>query len=371
MIRSIVCAFCVLLAAQPTPALAQSADFSGVHIFWRIADQLKRDVDPPLAAWDSLFATPGYAALQAREKRRAALTTAFRAAFMPSRRAERDSFLRANDWTARVIRHVEPLPARRAALDAFMAKFQREDIVGRAVAQAGTLLPAGTVKKYGRPAIAFVFFLPDGRGYPGLIVADLEHTRGKADPVPYFAHEATHFYYAQLARDRGPDLSAVMDAGSTALRTLLTKLQEESLGDQFDKIDAVALSDAARQRKYGADSVWIRYLADYRTEFDSAAVRLHQLDEMLLAAAQSPATLGPMSELLGKSLPLEGRPLGMYITRGIRQASGDARIAATVGDPFTWLLAYAEAAQRKRCECIPLSRRSVTLLYSVRSAEHY
>jgi len=371
MIRSILCAFCVFLAAPPSLARAQAADFSGVRIFWRVADQLKRDVDLPEAAWDSLFATPGYAALQAREKRRAAITTAFRAAFMPSRRAERDSLLRANGWTARVIRHVEALPARRAALDAFVARFQREDVIGRAVAQAGTLLPAGTVKKYGRPPIAFVFFLPDGRGYPALIVADLERTRSKADPVPFFAHEATHFYYAQLARDGGPDLSTVMDAGSIALRTLLTKLQEESLGDQFDKIDAITLSDGARSRKYGADTAWIRYLADYRAEFDSAAVRLHQLDEMLLAAAASPATLGPMSELLGKTLPLEGRPLGMYITRSIRQASGDARIAATVGDPLTWLLKYAEGAERKRCDCVPLSRRSVTLLYSVRSAEHY
>jgi len=78
-----------------------------------------------------------------------------------------------------------------------------------------------------------------------------------------------------------------------------------------------------------------------------------------------------MSDLLAKSLPLEGRPLGMYITRAIRRAFGDARIASTVGDPFTWLLAYAEAAKLKRCDCAPLSRRSVTLLYSVRSAEHY
>ncbi|MEO5818010.1 MAG: DUF5700 domain-containing putative Zn-dependent protease [Gemmatimonadaceae bacterium] len=364
-----VCVGVAFLAA-PMLAPAQSADFSGVHAFWRIAEQLRRNEEPADAAWDSLFATPGYAALHARERRRPALVTAFRAAFMPSRTAERDSILSTNNWASRVIRHVQPLPARRAALDAFMAKVQRNDMVGRALVQAATLLPPGTVNKFGRPPVAFIFFLPDGRGYPGLIVADLERTRTKVDPVPFFAHETTHFYYARIARDKGLNDWLVTDAGAAALRTLLTKLHEESIGDQFDKVDAIALTEVARAKKYGADSSWLSYLNDYRAEFDSAETRVRQLDAMLLAAAASPATLGAMSELLAKSLPLEGRPLGMYLTRGIRRALGDARIRATVGDPFTWLLAYAQAAERKRCDCTPLSRRSVTLLYSLRSTEH-
>lgn len=361
---------CLTLAflALPLPAIAQSADFSGVHLFWRIADQLRRDVDPPAAAWDSLFATPGYAALDARERRRAALTTGFRAAFMPSRSAERDSTLATNDWTARVIRHVTPLPARRAEIDAFMARLQRDDIVGRAVAEAATLLPSGTVKRYGRPPVAFVFFLPDGRGYPGLIVADLERTRSKVDPVPFFAHEATHFYYARLARARHLGDSAVADAGTAALRNLLTKLHEESLGDQFDKSDAIILDANARAKKYAADSSWLHYLNEYRADFDSARVRLRQLDELLIAAAESPASAGPMSDLLAKSIPLEGRPLGMFITRSIRRTLGDARIVATVGDPFAWMLAYADAARHERCGCPVLSRRSVQLLHEHRAA---
>jgi hypothetical protein len=354
-----------LAGAAPSALCAQTADFSGVQVFWRIADQLRRDVDPPEAAWDSLFATPGYAALQARERRRAALTAGFRAAFMLSRTAERDSILATNNWTARVIRHVQPLPARRAALDAFVARLRRDDIVGRAVAQAGALLPAGTVKQYGRPPVAFIFFLPDGRGYLGLIVADLERTRSKVDPVPFFAHEATHFYYAQLARARD---SVITDAGTAALRNLLTKLHEESLGDQFDKSDAITIDAKACAKKYAADSSWLQYLGEYRTDFDSARLRLRQLDEMLVDAAESPASLGPMSDLLAKSLPLEGRPLGMFITRSIRRTLGDARIAATVGDPFGWLLAYADAAKQERCACPTLSRRSVQLLHEQRAA---
>ncbi|MEO8334116.1 MAG: DUF5700 domain-containing putative Zn-dependent protease [bacterium] len=352
----------------PNLAPAQQADFSGVHAFWRITDQLRRDEDPPDAAWDSLFATPGYAALEARERRRAAITTGFRTAFMPSRTAARDSILATNGWTARVIRHVATLPARRVALDAFMARLQRDDIVGRAVAHAGALLPRGTVKTYGRPPVSFIFFLPDGRGYPGLIVADLERTRSKVDPVPFFAHEATHFYYAALARARRSGESVVADAGTAALRDLLTKLHEESVGDQFDKSDAITLDAAARAKKYATDSAWQRYLADYRADFDSARMRLRQLDEMLVAAAERPASLGPMSESLARSLPLEGRPLGMYITGSIRRTFGDARVAATVGDPFAWMLDYAEAAKRARCGCPTLSRVAVTLLHERRAA---
>jgi hypothetical protein len=118
-----------------------TADFSGVSEFWRIADQLRSDREPSDSAWNRLFATPGYAALDARERRRASITLAMRAAFMPSQRGLHDSLLTANGWTARVIRHIASLPAQRPALDSFAATLREHDVLAAAVARAATLLP--------------------------------------------------------------------------------------------------------------------------------------------------------------------------------------------------------------------------------------
>src|SRR5688572_7274134 len=148
-------------------------DFAGVDQFWRIADLLQRDIEPDSTLWNALFATPGYAALEAREKRRGAITLGMRSAFKPSLRATRDSILATNPWTARVVRHMQSLPAQRARLDSLRTALIGARFLDRAAEQAATLLPAGVIQKYGTPKVAFVFFLPDGRGYPDLLVADL------------------------------------------------------------------------------------------------------------------------------------------------------------------------------------------------------
>src|SRR4051812_13707337 len=105
--RAIVFSWLLVLATQdPVPL-----DFSGVDAFWRVYDALVRDREPGAAQWDALFATPGYAALEARERRRAGLERAMRAALMPSRAGERDLLMRTNGFVGRATRHLAAIPA--------------------------------------------------------------------------------------------------------------------------------------------------------------------------------------------------------------------------------------------------------------------
>lgn len=345
------------LAAFATAA----ADFSGVQAFWRLVDVLQVQGEPTAAAWDELFATPGYAALDARERRRASIVLAMRAAFAPSNRQLRDSLLAANGWTARVIRHVESLPARRAALDAFADRMRRDDVVSRAAARAQTLLPAGTVARYGQPSVAFLFFLPDGRGYPGLIVADLANVMSKTDPEQFFAHEATHFYWAQLSRVRRASGDTATTPGARSLESLFMKIAEEAAGDQFDKSTAVDASDATLAR-ISPDAAFRRYLAEYRDAVRRAPDELRRLDAVLTQIASDPSRMQAFADSASRALPLEGRPVGMYMARAIRAQLGDAAFAAIAGDAIGFFRAYQQAASRPACGCVPLSSTALRAL---------
>lgn len=341
-------------AAQP------GADFTGVDAFWRIVDTLQRNEEPLPAAWDELFTTPGYAALEARERRRAALTVALRAAFKPSLEGERETLLAKGDWTSRVIRHVQDLPTQRAALTAFQRDLAASDPLARAVALAATLLPAGVTERYGRPAVAFLFFLPDGRGYPDLIVADLAHLAAKPDVVPFFAHESVHFFHGRLSRS-GTLPANRADAGSSALLGLLTKIEEEAIADQFDKIDALTASDAELAARH-RDPSWLAYLRDYRSALAGVDAELQRFGASLQAMAGRPPDMPALVAELAASLALEGRPLGMVLAQAIRQQLGDAALATSFADPVRFFALYQQAAQQPSCGCRALSSAAMAVL---------
>lgn len=334
---------------------AAGQDFSGVEGFWRIARQLQADTEPSSAEWDSLFRTPGYAALDARERRRSAIMLGFRAALMPSMKTVRDSILTTQSWTARVIHHVRELPARRAELDSFQAGLVDVDFLTRAIKQAQTLLPPNTTNRLGRPTVAFLFFLPDGRGYPALIVADLAHVAAKTDLVPFFAHEITHYYYAGLSPEREA-LAPVrlQSAADSAIGRLVAKLAEESLGDQHDKGPILDLSDA-EFAAHPIEAARRPYMAEYRLEYARASEHFRLLDRALATALEDDLSAAVRLDSLGQSLPLEGRPLGYFMTRRIRDVLGDGALAAVAGDPLGWLEAYQRAARSPGCTCPVLS----------------
>ena len=342
-----------LLGAVTSSAAAQQPDFSGVDRFWQIASWLQRDTEPPTAAWDSLFATPGYAALEARERRRAALVLGMRAALRPSLAPVRDSILATGSWTARVVRHVQTLPARKSELDARRARLTGEAFLARAIERAQTLLPAGTAARFGSPQVAFLFFLPDGRGYPDLLVADLANVANKTDAIGFFAHEATHFYFGRLARERAV---RPRTPGDSAMLRLLTKLFEESVGDQHDKAPYLTLTDAAFAAA-PMDAGWRDYMRQYRAHYAEAESQVARMDEMLARAAEAgDGVVRAVADSLNRALPLEGRPLGFYITQRIR-TSGDEALREAMGDPVAWIETYQRATRGMSASTLRLVER--------------
>lgn len=237
-----------LTAQMPATGSVTSA---GIDRFWAVAATLAAGREPNVAEWDSLFAAPGYAELEARERRRAALTRAFRAAFHPAARPARDSLLAAGGWTARVIRHVEGLPARRVAIDAFVTRFRTSGgVLAAAVERIRPVLPAGTIERHGLPPVAMIAFLPDGRGYPGLVVADAAYnaSRPEAALTAFFAHESFHFYHWAIGSPSGNRAIDRRDSTFAVLEPLLLKIEEEGIADLADKLpwlgrDSVALVD--------------------------------------------------------------------------------------------------------------------------------
>jgi hypothetical protein len=357
----------MILACHSSPMAAPSPagglDFSGVEQFWSVADILKSGRDADTSEWNRLFATPGYAALEAREHRRSQIMAAMRAAFSPRHGVMRDSLLRANSWGTRVLRHIETVIPRRDALDAFGRSLRDRDVLRSAVREVRGLVPAGTTERYGTPRVAFLYFLPDGRGYPELIVADLANVSSKP-PVPFFSHELTHFYTAKLSaeRQRGPHAQRT-DASAEAVLDLMSKIAEESLGDQFDK-GGIDSTDSALERA-GFPEDWRKYIAEYRRAYFGAAAGVATLNRMLESIASDSARAKATVDSVNRELPLEGRPVGMYMARSIRRTLGDARFASTVGDAVEYFVVYAEAASRPDCRCpsfSPSALRAVTNL---------
>jgi hypothetical protein len=345
------------------------ADFSGVDAFWRLVARLERDVDPDSAAWDSLFAMPGYATA-AQANGRHFLVTTLRVAFMPSRRAERDSLLRTGRGeAARAVRHLVSLPGRRAQIDAFRARWERENYLSRALKRAQAFLPPGTTDRYPLPGVAFIHLVPDAYGDTALIVADLAHVMVKGDPARLLAHELTHAYRTHLYWKRvAREGRAPRSPGLAALDLLLGRLENESVADQNDKAPFLDVDDATLAREE-PDSAARAYLAQYRAHFRSAADQFRTMNRVLEAFANSADTTSVMKarvDSLTRALPLFGRPLGAYMARAIRKELGVGALAAVVGDPVGYALAYQEAASRPSCGCPTFSEGALRVIARLR-----
>ncbi len=322
-------------SAQPAPEV----DFSGVTAFWQVRDLLASGREPDPATWDRLWATPGYAALEAREHRRAGFTNAFRAAYLPGAAALRDS-LRGTPYWSNVLEHLETVPAKRAALQRFRHRLEGSGWLADAIGRAARLLPPGATDRP-PPPIAFVIFAADGRGYPTLIVADLANVADKADFEGFFAHELHHYFAAPLSRWSWPD-----SAASDLLLEALTKLEAEGIADQLDKADVPTLSDRGL-RELTSNPATLDFYRRYRAAYARSDSALALLDRRLAAIDAEPGRMKALGDSLYRELPMEGRPLGAFMARTILDTLGPARLASAVGDPLAFLRLYQEAATQR------------------------
>jgi hypothetical protein len=343
--------------ATPSKTISEPAlNFSGVEEFWKIHSILNADHEPSNEQWDRLFATPGYAALEERERRRNMLSEAFRLAYMPSKQEQLVAAIRKGGWVAYILPHLQKIPTMRSKLTAFQTKLQSRDWLLRAAHRTQRFLPPGLTDQYSLPAVSFIFFATDARGYPKLIVADLLNTLLSRDMESLFAHELFHFYRRYVVkayREPSEQDSVLMD--------ILTNIEEEGIADQLDKADIPLLSEEKLKQIF-PDPQRRSFYEDYKRYYAESNEWLQRVEKTLEAIAQDATTVREKSKLLDQQLPIDGRPLGAFMARTIIRELGQPQLIKVVRDPLGFWILYNKAAQQSRGKSYVLSPQAMSEL---------
>jgi hypothetical protein len=115
------------------PLPGTGLDFSGVDEFWRLADQLSKDVEPSEDDWHRMFSTVGYRlSMQQVSSTRSDMEIALR----PSHAAEFDSLTKGPDFQAGLLRHFRATIANRAGIARYRDSVARSLPVEQAIALA-------------------------------------------------------------------------------------------------------------------------------------------------------------------------------------------------------------------------------------------
>jgi hypothetical protein len=341
--------------ADRSDGRAAAMDFSGIDRFWEIQSTLAAGDEPTPDAWDALFATPGYALLQERERRRDALSEAFRIAYRPGHEPRSGEGARGEEWIAYVLPHLRRVPQLRRELESFRGTIEQERFLLAAVKRAQTRLPAGTTARFPPPPISFVFFAPDGRGYPRLIL-DLLHLMHGGDRSQHFlAHELFHAYRNRIAR------VPVRAFGDDLLIWALANAEDEGVADQLDKADIPAL-DAGAMRARFPDAETRAYYASYQAEYRRSRHWVQFAERQLEAYARDPAMHADIGGRLHGELPDNGRVLGAFMAATIDAELGRRALLAVVGDPIAFWRAYDRAASSSDGRAAPLSDAAMQAL---------
>jgi hypothetical protein len=278
------------------PKSESALDFSGIDRFWEIYETLVADSEPSVEQWDKLFATPGYAALEERERRRKMVSEAFRLAYMPSKRAQLGETLKQGTWVAYVIPHLQKIPFRRADLTAFKTKLQHINLLSGAAKRTQTILPSGLVRRNPPPPVSFIFSAPDGRGYPKIIVVDLLNLMLYPNTEKFFAHELFHFYRRYVAVPQKG--YAETDA---PLMEILTNASEEGIADQMDKRDVPFVSEQKLKQMF-PDPARLKYYEDYKRLYGESNEWLRRVEKELGEIARDPSAARMKGRLLQQQI---------------------------------------------------------------------
>ncbi|MGE0553856.1 MAG: DUF5700 domain-containing putative Zn-dependent protease [Gemmatimonadales bacterium] len=335
----------LLTLLAPPPAAAQAAsgtiDVSGLERYWRIQAVLARGAEPAAAAWDSLFETPGYAALEKRERRRSALRQAIRLAALPALRDSAVSVMAKPGFLASSVAHLRAANDDRERLidgtSEFVSVMKTEYQAG--ARRVATLLGDSLVRSVPPPPVALILFAPDGRGYPQLIIGDLRNLLGREGREGFFAHELFHFYRRRIGRPR------VGEAGADRhWLDAIGNVEEEGIADQLDKAEIPGLSVEALRVRF-PDSLSFDFYRQYRELVLDGARWIRFADSALATMPAGDSARLAAGRRFASALPISGRPLGAYMAGVIRERSGGwAPLRAVAGNPIAFWLAYDRAA---------------------------
>jgi hypothetical protein len=347
---------CAPARHSPGPPTARF-DASALPIFWEVHDRLRRGEEPPDSLWNVLWSVPGYALLEAKERRRSMLTRGLRLAYLPSQQAAWDSVMRGNPgWLGRVVPHLREVSAERDALVAYERTLASNDLVEQGQRLAQRYLPEGTIRSHPPPEVSFLYFL-DARGYPERILLDPLYFMRLRNPVEVLAHEYHHYYRGRIGRPQRP-------YGSDLLVWTLSTVESEGLAGMLDKRDLPSMSRAELEARY-VDPSRRAYFVEYQVEYRRSNERLRQTEDVLERIAEHPDSAGPLGTWLHRELPDNGRIMGAFMSQVIERQLGRDRLVEVVGDPFAFWRLYNDAARLTNGAARVLSERAMRVLADV------
>ena len=332
-------------------------DFSGVDEFWRLADQLTKDVEPSEDDWHRMASSVGYRlSFQLVQTSRSDMEIALR----PSRSAEFDSLTKIASDQADRLRHFRATMTHRVALAAYRDSLTRSLPVDKAVAIMARFLPPHATDGKTPPLVAFGLFRDDAYSLgPVGVVIDLDHVYEEGGLVELLAHEFHHSYLSAMSSLRDPERDS-----STALYFALAYMRNEGIADLIDKPYPLS---------YPKSAIMSAYAKRYNEAYARTPAVIHSIDSALVVGADDSTKLVAVGRRVTGLLPSSGHYNGSYVAREIYETFGVDSLYPGVHNFFAFLRAYA-AAEAKRGNPPPFSPKSVALLnalerkYSLRPA---
>lgn len=343
-----------LSAQGPRPMIP---DTSGIPLFWRIHHQLARDVEPDAELWDSLWATPGYAILEQRERRRAVITRAMELAYMPSLGQSRDSALRAGGWMGWVLRHMTRVPALRDAGRSLTVEVVSAQFLSEAIRLAQAFLPPVTTQRLPPPCISFLIF-DSVRGYDTLLLDPL-YLLELQSPVAAVGHELHHNYRNRIARPQRP-------YRGNLLMWRITTTETEGVASLIDMNQVPRMSAEELSAAYRAPRLQ-EYYRTYQIEYARSNQWLAWVDRLLQRADVAPDSAAAIGREMDAGLPDMGRMLGAFMASTIDEQLGRAALLDVVGDPFAFWLLYNDAARASGGQALVLSEAAIRAIERLRA----
>lgn len=335
-------------SASIRPAQAE-ADFSGVDLFWAIADQLAADSEPDSAGWRTLLDTPAYRQL-AQDQR---VQRMLRLAFRPSQSKEADSVVATGNYNGRVILHLRRVRELRVALQGYRDSLARADLVGEAGTLAAPYLPAGEIQRRPPPRVAYAFFGPEAYGGEEGIIFDLLFARDRGPHLlPIIGHEVHHYHVGHLNGLRFPERT------SPAF-TLLQSLRNLANEGTADRID---LRFPVSSPKMPEDVV-PAYNAGYR----DAPATLREVDSLMSRVGSDTALMRQAGREVSSRLVFGGHPVGAWMAERIEDQLGRPALIAALGNPFAFFRQFNEAEGRAR-GTKPFSQATLKLVAELEAA---
>jgi hypothetical protein len=332
------------LPPLPTTGL----DFSAVDEFWRLVDQLAKDVEPSEDDWRRMASSVGYRlSLQQVPTTRSDMEIALR----PSRGAEFDSLTRIDNDQANRLRHFRGTMTHRDALAAYRDSLTRSLPVDKAVAIMARFLPPHAIDGKTPPLVAFGLFRNDAYslGQRGVVI-DLDHVYEEGGLVELLAHEFHHSYLSAMSSLRVPDGDS-----ATALYFALRNMRNEGIADLIDKPYPLSYANSA-------------FMSAYAKRYNEAYARtpavIHSIDSALVVAADDSTKLAAVGRRVNELLPSAGHFNGSYVAREIYETFGVDSLYPGVKNFFAFLRTYA-AAEVRHGNPPPFSPKAVALLDSI------